>query len=367
MLYGSRLTAPRGLSGGAQRTKGMPRMSKESRQWVLKSRPPGLVGPEHFELKTTTVADPGDGEILVKTLYLSFDPTQRGWLNEGPGYMDPLKIGAPMFGAGLGQVVKSNDPAFKEGDVVNGMIPWQDYAILKNGAGLMPLQPVSRDYPLTWAFSVFGITTLTAYFGLQEVGQVKEGDVVLISGAAGATGSAVAEIAKIRGASKVIGVAGGPEKCRWVVEEGACDAAIDYKSDDLEAKLRELAPNGVNVFYDNTGGPILNAALANLAQGARIAICGGISSGYSSWTMPEGPNNYLFLVLKSARMEGFLLFNYAAKFPQAIADIGTWVKEGKLKVHESVSEGLEKAPAVLQGLFTGQNKGKAILKVADPV
>jgi NADPH-dependent curcumin reductase CurA len=346
--------------------KGMHVMSKESRQWVLKSRPPGLVGPEHFEFKTTSVADPGPGEILVKTLYLSFDPTQRGWLNEGPGYMDPVKIGAPMFGSGLGQVIKSNDPAFKEGDIVNGMMPWQDYAVLKNGTGLMPLQTVSRDYPLTWAFSVFGITTLTAYFGLQEVGQVKEGDVVLISGAAGATGSAVAEIAKIRGASKVIGVAGGPDKCKWVVEEGACDAAIDYKNDDMAAKLRELAPDGVNVFYDNTGGPILDAALANLAQGARVAICGGIASGYSGWGMPDGPKNYLFLILKSARMEGFLLFNYAHKFPQAIADIGKWVKEGKLKVHETLSEGLENAPAALQGLFTGKNKGKTILKVADP-
>lgn len=341
-------------------------MSQQSRQWVLKSRPPGLVGPEHFELKTVAIPDPGPGEILVKTLYLSFDPTQRGWLNEGPGYMDPVKIGAAMFGTGLGQVVKSNDPAFAVGDVINGMLPWQDYAILKNGAGMMPLQKVSRDYPLTWSFSVFGVTTLTAYFGLLDVGQVKKGDVVLVSGAAGATGSAVAEIAKICGASKVIGVAGGAEKCRWVIEEGACDAAIDYKNDDLESKLRELAPEGVNVFFDNTGGPILDAALANLAQGARVVICGGIASGYSGWGMPDGPRNYLFLILKSARMEGFLLFNYAHKFPQALADIGQWVTEGQLKVHETLFDGLENAPATLQGLFTGKNKGKTILKVADP-
>ena len=341
-------------------------MSKQSRQWVLKSRPPGLVGPEHFELKTIAVPDPGPGEILVKTLYLSFDPTQRGWLNEGPGYMDPVQIGAAMFGTGLGQVVKSNDPGFAVGDVINGMLPWQDYAILKNGAGMMPLQKVSRDYPLTWSFSVFGVTTLTAYFGLLDVGQVKKGDVVLVSGAAGATGSAVAEIAKICGASKVIGVAGGPEKCKWVIEEGACDAAIDYKSDDLEAKLRELAPEGVNVFFDNTGGPILDAALANLAQAARVVICGGIASGYSGWGMENGPRNYLFLILKSARMEGFLLFNYAHKFPQALADIGKWVTEGQLKVHETLFQGLENAPTTLQGLFTGKNKGKTILKVADP-
>ncbi|MBI1181074.1 MAG: zinc-binding dehydrogenase [Alphaproteobacteria bacterium] len=340
-------------------------MSKESRQWVLKSRPPGLVGPEHFELKQTSVGEPGEGEILVRTLYLSFDPTQRGWLNEGPGYTDPVAIGAPMFGAGLGQVVKSNDPKFQEGDILNGMMPWQDYALIKDG-GLMPLHKVSREHPLTWAFSVFGITTMTAYFGLQEVGQVKEGDVVLISGAAGATGSAVAEIAKIRGASKVIGVAGGPEKCTWIVGEGACDAAIDYKNDDIAARLKELAPDGVNVFYDNTGGPVLDAALANLADRARVVICGGIATGYSSWEMPEGPKNYLFLILKSARMEGFLLFNYMDRFPQAIADIGKWVQQGKLKVHETLLEGLENAPAALQGLFTGKNKGKTILKVADP-
>lgn len=340
-------------------------MTKESRQWVLKSRPSDLVGPEHFDLTSTNVPDPGDGDILVKTLYLSFDPTQRGWLNEGPGYMDPLKIGAPMFGSGLGQVLASGDPDFAPGDIVNGMVPWQDYAVIRN-EGMLPLNKVSTDFPLTWNFSVFGITTLTAYFGLREVGHIKEGDVVVVSGAAGATGSAAAQIAKIHGASKVIGIAGGPDKCKWIVEEGACDAAIDYKNDDLAAKLAELAPDGVDLFYDNTGGPILDAVLSNLADGARIVVCGGIASGYSGWGMPEGPKNYLFLILKSARMEGFLLFTYAAKFGEAMADIGKWVKDGKLSVHETVSEGLENAPMALQGLFTGQNKGKTILKVADP-
>lgn len=340
-------------------------MTMESRQWVLKSRPTDLVGPEHFELKDTTVPDPQDGDILVKTLYLSFDPTQRGWLNEGPGYMDPLAIGAPMFGSGLGQVLASGDPDFAPGDIVNGMIPWQDYAIIRN-EGMLPLNKVSTDYPLTWNFSVFGITTLTAYFGLREVGHIKKGDVVVVSGAAGATGSAAAQIAKIYGASKVIGLAGGPDKCKWIVEDGPCDAAIDYKNDNIEEKLRELAPDGIDLFYDNTGGPVLDAVLANLAEGARIVVCGGIASGYSGWGMPEGPKNYLFLILKSARMEGFLLFTYADKFGEAVADIGKWVQEGKLTVHETVSEGLENAPMTMQGLFTGQNKGKTILKLADP-
>ncbi|MFN3232276.1 MAG: NADP-dependent oxidoreductase [Alphaproteobacteria bacterium] len=340
-------------------------MTKESRQWVLKSRPTGLVGPEHFELKSIDVPEPGEGEILVKSLYFSFDPTQRGWLNEGPGYMDPIQIGAPMIGSGLGQVLASGDPDFVPGDIVNGTIPWQDYAIIKN-EGMLPINKVSTDYPLTWNFSVFGITTLTAYFGLREVGEIKEGDVVLISGAAGATGSAAAQLAKIHGAKKVIGVAGGAEKCKWIVEEGACDAAIDYKSDDLAAKVAELAPDGVDLFYDNTGGPILDAVLPNLADGARVVVCGGIASGYSGWEMPEGPKNYLFLILKSAKMEGFLLFTYAPKFGEAMADIGKWVQEGKLTVAETVSEGLENAPATMQGLFTGKNKGKTILKVADP-
>jgi NADPH-dependent curcumin reductase CurA len=340
-------------------------MAIESRQWTLASRPTGLVGPEHFNLGNTTVGEPGEGELLVKNLYLSFDPTQRGWLNDGPGYMDPVQIGAPMIGSGLAQVIESNNPDFAPGDIVNGTLPWQDYAILRN-EGMMPLTKASTDFPLTWNFSVFGITTLTAYFGLTEVGAIKEGDTVLISGAAGATGSAAAQMARIMGAGKIIGVAGGPEKCDWIVKEGSCDAAIDYKNDDVAAKVLELAPEGVDLFYDNTGGPILDAVLANLADGARVVVCGGIASGYSSWTMPEGPKNYLFLILKSARMEGFLLFTYAEKFPQAMADIGKWVQEGKLAVHETISEGLENAPAALQGLFTGKNTGKAILKLADP-
>ena len=339
-------------------------MTRESRQWVVKDRPTGLVGPEHFEFTKTEVPDPAEGEIQVKTLYLSFDPTQRGWLNEGPGYMDPIAIGAPMIGSGIGQVLASANPDFAPGDIVSTMMPWQDYSNVNND-GLMPITKVSTDYPLTWNFSVFGITTLTAYFGLKDVGEIKEGDVVLISGAAGATGSAAAQLARIMGAKKIVGVAGGQEKCQWLVDSGLCDAAIDYKNDDLEAKVAELIPEGIDLFYDNTGGPILDAALANIADGARIVICGGISSGYTGWDMPEGPKKYLFLILKSAKMEGFLLFTSADRFGEAMADIGKWVQEGKLKVEETISEGLEKAPECMQGLFTGKNKGKMILHVAD--
>jgi len=340
-------------------------MTQETRQWTVAAIPDALIGPEHFELKTTELPAPAEGEVLVKSLYLSFDPTQRGWFNDGPGYADPLQIGTPMFGNGLGQVIESNNPDFAPGDIVNGTLPWQDYAILRR-EGMTPLSKVSSDYPLTWNMTLFGLTTLTAYFGLKEIGEIKEGDVVLVSGAAGATGSAACQIARILGASKVIGVAGGPDKCKMLVDSGICDGAIDYKNDDLEAKVAELAPDGVNLFYDNTGGPILDAVLPNLAAGARVAVCGGIASGYSGWSMPEGPSNYLFLILKSARMEGFMLFTYAAQFPQAIEDIGQWAKEGKLAVQETISEGLENAPACLQGLFTGANVGKAILKLADP-
>ncbi len=340
-------------------------MTQETRQWTVAALPDGLIGPEHFKLGTTTLSAPGDREVLVKSLYLSFDPTQRGWFNDGAGYADPLKIGTPMFGTGVAQVIESNHPDFETGDIVSGTVPWQDYAIMQE-TGMTPLNKVSTDYPLTWNMTLFGLTTLTAYFGLKEIGEIKEGDVVLVSGAAGATGSAACQIARILGASKIIGVAGGPDKCKMLVDSGMCDAAIDYKNDDLEARVSEYAPDGVNLFYDNTGGPVLDAVLPNLADGARVAVCGGIASGYSGWTMPEGPQNYLFLILKSARMEGFMLFTYAAQFPQAIADIGQWAKDGKLVVQETISEGLENAPACLQGLFTGANVGKAILKLADP-
>lgn len=337
----------------------------KNREWLLSSRPETLVGPENFEFAERDLPSIKDGEMLVRSLYFSMDPTQRGWLHEEDNYVEPVQIGAPMRAGGIGQVVESKLEGFAPGDLVNGTLTWGDYAVV-DGDGFVPPRKIDQSMPLTWHMSAFGITTLTAYFGMLHVAKVQEGDTVLISGAAGATGSAAAQIAKAKGAAKIIGIAGGAEKCAWLTSEGGCDAAIDYKQDDIAAKLAELAPDGINVFYDNTGGPALDAALINMAEGARLAICGGISSGYNSWTVDNGPRNYMYLILKGATMQGFLVLHYMDQFPAAIQEIAGWIQAGKLKPHETIVEGLEKAPETLQGLFTGLNRGKLILKVADP-
>lgn len=338
----------------------------QNRSWTLKERPPGLVGPEHFNWVTSAIPEPGPGQVLIHSLYFSCDPTQRGWLHAEGGYIAPVAIGEAMRAGGIGQVMKSNAPGFEPGDLVQGTLAWSDYVVVDPKAGMTPLSKVSKDYPLTWNFSVFGLTTLTAYFGLLHTGEMKAGDVVLVSGAAGATGSVVGQIAKIKGASKVVGIAGGADKCKWLVEEGGYDAAIDYKSDDIAAKIKEFCPEGVDVFFDNVGGESLDAALMNLRAGSRVVICGGISTGYASWSAPTGPKNYMNLILHGATMKGFLVLHYMKDFGTAMAEVGQWVKEGKLNVKETVVEGLENAPNALQGLFTGKNLGKMIIKVADP-
>lgn len=338
-----------------------------NRAWILTERPTGLVGPEHFALKDVPVPEPGPGQMLVKSLYYSMDPTQRGWLNDEESYIPPVAIGAPMRAGGLSQVVLSNHPDFAPGDIVQATTLWQEYTIVDPaGDAIAPVRKVDPSMPLTWTFSAFGITSLTAYFGMLDVAQVREGDVVLISGAAGATGTAACQIARIKGAKKIIGIAGGPEKCSWLLDEGLVDAALDYKNEDLTKRVSQEAPEGIDVFYDNVGGSSLDAALANLAMRARIALCGGISTGYASWVVDEGPKNYLFLILKAAKLEGFLVVYYAERFGEAVADLVQWMQSGKMKAYETVIEGFEKAPETMRALFTGGNTGKLILKVADP-
>ncbi len=340
-------------------------MTEVNRRWLLRERPKGLVGPEHFELVEAPVPAPGAEEILIRTLYFSSDPTQRGWLHEEGGYIEPVAIGSPMRAGAIGQVVSSNDPNFAPGDIVTGTMAWETHHVTKSDTHL-PLRKIDPSMPLTWTFSLFGITGLTAYFGVTEVGKVKEGDIVLISGAAGATGLAAAQIARIKGAAKVIGIAGGSEKCAYLTEKGGYDAAIDYKQGGVSAKVKELAPDGVDFYYDNVGGDLLEAALDNLAMNARIAICGGISHGYDSWAVENGPRNYMLLILKNATMQGFLVLNYMERFPEAIAAMAEWVKAGHMQPHETVLEGFEELPGSLQGLFTGRNIGKMITHVADP-
>ena len=331
-----------------------------NRQWILASRPAGEIEDGTFELRTGPVPEPKDGEILVRNLYLSFDPTQRGWINDAPGYVEPVQIGEVMRAGSVGRVEVSHHPDFAEGDMVAGAFGWQDYAI-SDGTGLMAPRKLPPVMEPTHALSVYGITGLTAYFGMLDIGEPKEGETVVVSGAAGATGSVAGQIAKIKGC-RVIGIAGGPEKCGWLTSEANFDEAIDYKSEDVAARLHELCPNGVDVYFDNVGGDTLDAVLANLALKARVVLCGAISTGYTT-EAPTGPSNYLALLLQRARMEGFIILDYAERFPEAVMQLAQWVGEGRIVFQEDLQHGLENAPATLKRLFNGQNRGKQLLEI----
>ena len=339
-------------------------MSAEvNRQWLLVSRPQGMVDPSNFELRESALPAPSDGEFLVRNLYLSLDPAMRGWMTNARSYVPPVEIGEVMRGACTARVVDSRHPDYTAGEVVLGEFGWQDYA-LSDGGGLMPVNRVPKGVPLTLPLGTLGITSLTAYFGLRDVGKPSAGETVVVSGAAGATGSVAGQIAKIRGC-RVIGIAGGEEKCAWLTGELGFDGAIDYKAEKVSARLRELCPDGIDVFWDNVGGEILEAAMSNLAMGARIVICGAISS-YNASEPPPGPRNYMNLLARRARMEGFVVFDYLTRTDEALAELVPWVMEGKIRYREDVREGLENAPEALLDLFNGGNTGKLIVKVADP-
>ncbi len=336
-------------------------MSDVNRCWRLAARPQGMIKDSDFTLSQEAVPEIKDGEILVRNLYLSVDPTQRGWL-ERDTYMPAVAIGEVVRAIGAGKVVASKNPGYAVGDVVTALVGWQDYAVLGDG-GALRLNKVPAGVPVPTALSAFGLTGLTAYFGLLDVGQPKEGETVVVSGAAGATGMMAGQIAKAKGC-RVIGIAGGPEKCAWITGELGFDAAIDYKSEKIPERLRELCPNGINVFFDNVGGEILDAVLAQLALRARVVLCGGISD-YNNMAQPTGPKNYMALVMRRAKMEGFLVSDYAARFPEAIQQLAAWFTAGKIKDRVDILEGIENAPAALRRLFTGANIGKQLVKIAD--
>ena len=334
--------------------------SLQNRQFKLAKRPVGMVKREDFEfVKSAPVPDPADGEVVVKVQYLSLDPAMRGWMNEGKSYIPPVGIGEVMRAGGVGKVVSSKDPAFKSGDAVVGMTGVQDYAVLK-GKGLNKVDP--KLVPLPVYLGTLGMPGLTAYFGLLEVCAMKAGDTVVVSGAAGAVGQVVGQIAKIKGAGRVVGIAGGPDKCKYVTETLGFDACVDYKHGDLKKQLREACPKGVDVYFDNVGGDILDTVLTQLAMGARIAICGAISQ-YNNTTPMKGPSNYMSLLVNRARMQGFVVFDYTARYGEALREMGGWMAQGKLKSREDVVEGLETFPDTLLKLFKGENTGKLVLKV----
>jgi NADPH-dependent curcumin reductase CurA len=329
-------------------------------QWVLASRPNGMVTPAHFERREGDVPRPADGELLVHNLYLSLDPAMRGWISELPSYLPPVAIGEVMRGGCVAEVIDSRHPDYRLGDLVFGMFGWQDYAI-SDGSGVTRVPP---EVGLTDALGVLGWTSLTAYFGLTAIAKPQPGETVVVSGAAGATGSVVGQLAGLRGA-RVIGIAGGPDKCDWIVRELGFDAAIDYRTEDVRARLKELCPDGIDVYWDNVGGEILEAALGRLAVHARVVMCGAIS-GYNASTPEPGPRNLVQLVVRRARMEGFLVFDYADRIEEALAELVPLVRSGRLRYREDVREGLDSAPAALGDLFTGANSGKLIVHIGDP-
>jgi NADPH-dependent curcumin reductase CurA len=339
-------------------------MTETNRRWLLKERPSGMVERAHFELVEEPLPAPGEGEFLVRNQWLSCDPAQRAWM-EIDTYIPKLPLGAVMAGASAGEVVESNHPDFATGDLVSGVFGWQDYAVSDTkgfGGGLFPplKLPPGVDVPL--AMSLLGVTGLTAYFGLLDVGELKDGDTVLVSGAAGAVGSIVCQIAKIKGC-RVVAIAGGERKCAWLRDELGVDATIDYKGEDVGACLRERCPDGIDVFFDNVGEEILDAALTRLSRNARVVICGAVS-GYNRYEERPGIRNYHMLIMQRATMRGFLVFDFLDRVMEAVTDLGTWASEGRIKNQVDVVEGLENAPDALRRLFTGENLGKQLVKIA---
>ncbi len=334
-------------------------MSELNRRLVLAERPSGNVDESTIRVERDAIPEPGPGEALVRTRFISIDPTIRTWMDDAPGYLPPIGIGDVIRAGALAEVVSSNSDRYAEGDLVFGTTGWQDYAIADEGERAMRPVPAGTDPDA--ALSVFGLTGLTAYFGLIDVGRVKEGDVVVVSGAAGATGSVVGQIARIKGASRVVGIAGGPEKCAWLTDELGFDAAIDYRGEDLRAALRAACPDGIDLFFDNVGGEILDHCLARLALHGRIVLCGAIAT-YNEGAA-TGPANYRMLIVRRARMEGFLILDYFSRFAEAQAEMAGWVGAGKIKYRTHVVEGLENAPDALNLLFTGGNTGKVIVAV----
>ena len=335
-----------------------------NRQWLLAKRPHGLVGEENFEYAETPIPEAGDGEVLVRNLFLSFDPTQRGWMEDRPSYLPPVALGEPMRAGSIGQVSASNHPDFEVGDIVQTTGGWQDFVVVNPEQAVMGLNKVPEGIKPEMMLSVLGVTGLTGYFGLLDLGQPKAGETVLVSGAAGATGSVAGQIARIKGC-RVVGIAGGPEKCAWLKEELGFDDVIDYKNEDVDARIAETCPNKVDVFFDNVGGDILEAALNHINMRARVVLCGGIS-GYNATKPIPGPTNLMNLVIMRARMEGFIVIDYMNRAGEAIQDLMGWIQSGELKFQVDLQEGFEQIPNTLQRLFTGQNLGKQLLKIADP-
>jgi len=333
-------------------------MTLINHKFLLAARPVGTLKRSDWTFAEEPVEEPNEGELLVQVLYISLDPAMRMWLNDVRSYVPPVGIGELMRALGAGLVTASRNPRFSAGDYVSGLFGVQEY-VLTDGRGVTKLD--TRTVPLPKYLSALGMPGMTAYFGLLDTGQPKPGETVVVSAAAGAVGSLVGQIAKIKNC-QVVGIAGGAEKCRYIVGELGFDAAIDYKSEDVKQSLQKHCPKGIDVYFDNVGGAILEAALSNLARGARVVICGAISQ-YNNTSPMTGPRNYMSLLTNRATMKGMLVFDYVDRYPQARAEMAGWMAAGKLKSREDIVEGLETFPETLLKLFKGENLGKLMLKV----
>jgi NADPH-dependent curcumin reductase CurA len=336
-------------------------MSRTNHQLHLAARPVGQPRSTDWEYVEEPVAEPGDGELLVQVLYLSIDPAMRGWMNAGKSYIRPVEIGEVMRAGAVGRVIASRHPDFAVGDHVSGSFGVQEYCV-SDGRGVTKVDPALAPLPVY--LGTLGMSGMTAYFGLLDIGLPKPGQTVVVSGAAGAVGNVVGQVAKILGC-RVIGIAGGERKCRLVVEEFGFDAAIDYQTEDVRKALREHAPEGVDVYFDNVGGDILDAVLTRLARGARIVICGAISQ-YNNTEPVKGPSNYMSLLVNRASMTGMVVFDYADRYAEATTQLAEWLAAGRLRSMEDVvSGGVAAFPETLLRLFRGENLGKLVLKVGD--
>jgi NADPH-dependent curcumin reductase len=333
-------------------------MDAVNHQFRLAARPVGLPKPSDWSYVEEPVGEPGDGEVLVKIAYVSLDPAMRGWMNEGRSYIPPVGIGEVMRAFAVGEVIASKDADVPVGSHVGGLLGAQEYSVA-NGKGVFKVDPGLAPLPVY--LGALGMPGVTAYFGLLDIGRPQEGETVVVSGAAGAVGGLVGQIAKIKGC-RVVGIAGGPQKCGHLLEDLGFDATIDYKTEDVDAALSQHCERGIDIYFDNVGGEILDAALAHLARKARVVICGAISQ-YNNTTPPRGPSNYLSLLVNNASMTGFTMGDYIARYGEAVQEMAGWLAAGKLISREDVAEGLENFPDTLLRLFRGENTGKLVLKL----
>ncbi|MEO0528345.1 MAG: NADP-dependent oxidoreductase [Bacteroidota bacterium] len=332
-----------------------------NKQLIFKKRPVGMPDADTWNLESNTIPEPGHGEVLIQHHYISLDPAMRGWMNDMKSYIPPVQIGEVMRAGSVGIVVKSNNhPKFKVGDCLTGWGGVQQY-VVTNGENWYQVDP--NLAPMPTYIGTLGMPGMTAYFGILQEAKIKEGDVVLVSGAAGAVGSIVGQIAKIKGCT-VIGIAGGEAKCKYVVDELGFDGAIDYKSENLASGLKRECPKGIDVYFDNVGGEILDAALTRLRMRARIIICGAISQ-YNNRENVNGPKNYLSLLVNRASMQGMVVLDYAKDYGKAAQDMGMWMMQGKLKSKEDIYKGIENFQETFERLFTGDKMGKLVLKVIE--